>query len=179
MIPVLSLTLLLNHTQQPNIVALANAPSAVQQAHVDDLWEYVQTLCGRKVPPPLVYFTREEEPPTSPPFLAFYYEHTRVLRISPEAVKPRNLSLGYVYLVVGHEMLHYALVDRRPVQEHHCLFAREGLEERITDFLVTHEIAHPFLRAMRLESRCEAELLPHHDAVHGASSQQPTDLTPR
>lgn len=169
MSPVHLLPLLLAFTQTPIIVPLSNAPSAIDQAHVDALWEFVQTLCGRKVPPPLVYFTREEEPPTSPPFLAFYYEHTRVLRISPEAVTPRRLATGYVYLVVGHEMLHYALADRRPVEEHHCLFAREGLEERIADFLVMNGIGHPFLRAMRLESRCEAELQPHDDAVHGAS----------
>ncbi|HJS58286.1 MAG TPA: hypothetical protein VKA01_09315 [Vicinamibacteria bacterium] len=172
MSPVFALTLLLNITEPPVIVALSNAPTAVDQHRVDELWEFVQTLCGRKVPPPVVYFTREEEPPTSPPFLAFYYEHTRVLRISPEAVKPRNLAMGYVYLVMGHEMLHYALVDRRPVEEHHCLFARDGLEQRIADYLVSHEIAHPFLRAMPLESRCEAEMLPHRDAVHGSSSHQ-------
>lgn len=170
--PVLLITLLLGLTHPPNIVGLFNAPDTVDQGNVDALWEFVQTLCGRKVPPPLVYFTPEEEPPTSPPFLAFYYEHTRVLRISPVAVTPRRLVTGYVYLVVGHEMLHYALVDRRPVEEHHCLFAREGFEERIADFLVTHHIGHPFLQAMRLEDRCEAELQPHSDAVHGAASRQ-------
>ncbi len=169
MSPVLLLLLLLPYNLPPNIVSLTNAPGGVEQAHVDALWGFVQTLCGRKVPPPLVYFTREDEPPTSPPFLAFYYEHTRVLRISPEAVNRRHLATGYVYLVMGHEMLHYALVDRRPVEEHHCLFAREGLEERIAEFVVENEIGHSVLRLMHVESRCEAEVEPHGDAVHGAS----------
>jgi hypothetical protein len=168
--PALLLTLLLDLAQRPIVVSLSNAPVAIDQGHVDSLWEFVQTFCGRKVPPPLVYFTREEEPPASPQFLAFYYDHTRVLRVSPEAVTRRRLALGYPYLVVGHEMLHYALADRIPVEQHHCLFAKEGFEERIADFVVAHDMGHPFLRAMRLEDRCEAELGPHDDGVHGASS---------
>jgi hypothetical protein len=163
------LTVLLAVTPTPNIVTLSNAPGGIEQSHVDALWEFVQTLGGRKVPPPLIYFTREEEPPPTPPFLAFYYEHTRVLRISPVAVTQNRVATGYAYLVLGHEMLHYALADRRPVEEHHCLFATEGFELRIMDFLVLNNIAYPMLRIMPLESRCEAERLPHHDAVHGAA----------
>jgi hypothetical protein len=166
------LPLLLACTRLPNIVSLSNAPQAIEQAHVDALWEFVQTIGGRKVPPPLVYFTREDEPPASPPFLAYYYEHTRVLRISREAITPRRLATGYVYLILGHEMLHYAWADRRPVEEHHCLFAREGFEERIADFVVVHDIGHPFLRAVHLQDTCDGEDQSRNEPTHTASTRQ-------
>jgi hypothetical protein len=142
------------------VVSLTNAPGPVSQAHADALWEFVQTLVGRKEPPPLVYFTSEEEPPVSTKFLAFYYEHTNVIRITPRALRwgiSDGVSTGYVYLVLGHEMLHYALVDRVPVQQHHCLFVRERYRERIAEFLVRHEIGHPFLQVMGEEADgCDA-----------------------
>ena len=142
------------------IVPLTNPPGPVNQSHADALWEFVQTLVGRKDPPPLVYFTSEEEPPVSSQFLAFYYEHTNIIRITPRAMRwglydanaTGGLSTGYVYLVIGHEMLHYALADRVPVEQHHCLFVRERYRERIAEFLVQNEIGHPFLQVMREEA---------------------------
>ena len=135
------------------VVPLTNPPSVVNQPHVDALWEFVQTLAGRKDPPPIVYFTSEEEPPASTRFLAFYYEQTRIVRISPLVVQQTRLaSLGYVYLVLGHEMLHYVLVDRVPMEKHHCLFVQEGFREQIAEFLVQNGIGHPFLQVMREEA---------------------------
>lgn len=167
----LILPLLLACTWKPTIVSLSNAPQAVEQSHVDALWEFVQTIGGRKVPPPLVYFTREDEPPASTPFLAFYYEHTRVLRISREAATPARVATGYVYLIIGHEMLHYAWVDRRPVEEHHCLFLQEGFEERIADFVVVHKIGFPFLRAVPLQDSCDGDLQSRNEPVHATASR--------
>jgi len=144
------------------VVPLTNAPDVVTQANVDALWEYVQTLVGHKDPPPLVYFTSEEEPPLSPQFLAYYYNHTNILRVSPAVtgrdprssigLPPNYAAMGYVYLVLGHEMLHYALADRVAVEEHHCLFVHEGYRDRIADFLVKQGAIHPFLKQMREEA---------------------------
>ena len=108
------------------VVPLANPPRVVNQSDVDALWEFVQTLTASRNLPPEVYFALEEEPPPSPSFLAYYYEHTRVVRVSPLAVKT-DRGLGSVYVVLGHEMLHYALADHEPVAKHHCLFAQEVL----------------------------------------------------
>lgn len=144
------------------VVPLTNAPDTVSQTHVDALWEYVQTLVGHKEPPPLVYFTGEEEPPLSPQFLAYYYNHTNILRISPAVVgrdsvnsagfPPHLAAMGYVYLVLGHEMLHYALANRVAVEEHHCLFVHEGYRDRIAEFLVQQGAVHPYLKVMREET---------------------------
>ena len=142
------------------IVSLTNPPGPLNQGHTDGLWEFVQTLVGHKDPPPLVYFTSEEEPPISTKFLAFYYEHTNIIRITPRALRwglSDGISTGYVYLILGHEMLHYALVDRVPVQQHHCLFVQEHYREQIAAFLVQNGIGHPFLQVMReAADGCEA-----------------------
>ncbi len=140
-------------------VVMFNAPAVVQQRRVDELWEFVQTLAGRKEPPPLVYFSTEQEPARSAKFLGFYYEHTHVIRISPLAVR-RGLyhpSLGHVYLVLGHEMLHYALAGRVPVEEHHCLFVREGYQKRVVEHLVNSGASHPFLLVADEPSGCDAK----------------------
>jgi hypothetical protein len=130
------------------VVPLANPPTTVDQAGVDSLWEFVQTLTASRNLPPEIYFTREDEPPTSPAFLAYYYEHTRVVRVSPLAVQ-KHSGLGYVYLILGHEMLHYALADHEAVEKHHCLFVERGYRERIVEFLVAAGIAHPMLRVLQ------------------------------
>jgi hypothetical protein len=133
------------------VVSFTNPPGQLSQDHADQLWELVQSLAGQKKPPPVVYFSSEEEPPVSSKFLAFYYEHTNVIRMSPRALRwglSDGIGTGYVYLVLGHEMLHYALVDQVPVQEHHCLFVREHYRERIAEFLVRNGIGHPFLQVM-------------------------------
>ena len=130
------------------VVPLANPPRVVNQSDVDALWEFVQSLTASRNLPPEVYFTREDEPPASPSFLAYYYEHTRVVRVSPLAIK-RDAGLGHVYVIIGHEMLHYALADREPVQKHHCLFVERGYRERIVEFLITSGIGHPVLRLMQ------------------------------
>jgi hypothetical protein len=130
------------------VVPLANPPTVVSQTHVDSLWEFVQTLTASRNLPPEIYFTREDEPPTSPSFLAYYYEHTRVVRVSPVAVQ-MNRGLGYVYLILGHEMLHYALANHEPLEKHHCVFVERGYRERMVEFLITAEIAHPLLRVMQ------------------------------
>lgn len=149
------------------VVPLANTPGIVNPSDVDALWEFVQTLAGPKDPPPFVYFTSEEEPPTSTPFLAFYYEHTRVVRMSPLAVhlglydanaagyRPHLGPTGYVYLVLGHEMLHYTLADRVPMEKHHCLFVHEGYRQRIAEFLVRNGMAHPSLLFLQEPTGCE------------------------
>ena len=142
-------------------VSLTNPPGPVSQAHADALWEFVQVLVGQhKDPAPLVYFTSEEEPPVSVKFLGFYYEHTNIIRITPRAMRwglSDGLSTGYTYLILGHEMLHYALVDRVPVQQHHCLFVQQRYRERIAAFLVERGMAHPFLQVMREDADgCDA-----------------------
>src|SRR3990172_586111 len=136
-------------------VALYNPPPAVEPAHVDALWEFVQTLVGPLALAPEVYFTAEDDPPVTLPFLAFYYEHTRVLRIVPRAW--REGVTGRVYVIVGHEMLHYCLVDRVPVPEHHCLIAHEKYERRIASFLVARGAAHPFLERGPFYETCEED----------------------
>ena len=129
------------------VVPLANPPRVVKQSDVDALWEFVQTLTACRNLPPEVYFAREEEPLRSASFLAYYYEHTRVVRVSPLAVKADH-GLGSVYVVLGHEMLHYALADQEPVAKHHCLFVQRAYRERIVEFLITTGIGHPALRLM-------------------------------
>ena len=63
-----------------------------------------------------------------------------------------NRGLGYVYLILGHEMLHYALADRETVDKHHCLFVEKGYREQIVEFLVSSGIAHPLLRVVQESS---------------------------
>ncbi len=136
-----------------------NAPEIVKQGHVDELWEFVQTLVGRKEPPPLVYFSTEEEPVRSARFLGFYYEYTNVIRIGPQAFSHRvyGPAIGYFYVVIGHEMLHYALAGRVPIEEHHCLFGRETYEKRVVEHLVNSGASHPILLAMNEPSGCEVK----------------------
>lgn len=137
-------------------VLLFNAPPVVEQGHVDALWEFVQELLGRKDPAPEVYFPAEDDPPVTSPFLGFYYEHTSVIRVAQRAW--REGVPGKVYLILGHEMLHYALVGRVPITEHHCLFERERYETRLAVWLVSRGVAHPFLAVEPRPGGCVAEV---------------------
>ncbi len=146
-------------TGQAAEVRTFNAPEIVKQRHVDELWEFVQTLAGRKELPPLVYFSTEDEPVRSAKFLGFYYEYTNVIRIGPQAIFHRQFApaLGYFYVVIGHEMLHYVLAGRIPIEEHHCLFVRENYEKRIAEHLVNSGASHPILLATNEPSGCEVK----------------------
>jgi hypothetical protein len=139
-------------------VLLVNAPASVSQGVAEELWARVQKIAAtHRELAPEVFFPGEEEPPSSPAFLAYYYERTNVIRVSPMALR-RGLVPGELYLLIGHEMLHYALASTVPIPEHHCLFKRRALDLAVADYLIERGEAHPFLRYQLVPFDCEGKL---------------------
>lgn len=139
-------------------VQLINCPPSVRQSEVDALWAYVQEIGAPRDVEPSVYFAEEDEPKPSMPFLAFYYGQTNIVRVSQSAWHSASLPPrpeGFVYLVLGHEMLHYALAREVPIREHHCLFERRSYQLRLADYLIGRGVAHPVLRLVPLPEGCE------------------------
>jgi len=127
----------------------------VEQVAVDDLWSFVQLMVDVTEPlAPEVYFAGEDEPGMSGQFLAYYYERTNVLRVSQSAHRRQD---GYPYLVVAHEMQHYALRHEVPLPDHHCRFAERRYWQMSAAYLVGRGLVYPYLVRIDGDRPCETK----------------------
>jgi hypothetical protein len=96
-------------------------------------------------------------------FLAFHYDHTNRIQISPritflryylsDAYGIMHETVGYGFYVAAHEMLHYVLENNGvPSRLHHCLFVTEknahSLMSDMADYLVAQNISAPIIRKL-------------------------------
>lgn len=100
-------------------------------------------------------------------FLAFHYDHTNRIQISPAQTFLRfyvnnpygfkEETVGYGFYVASHEMLHYVLEnDGIPGRLHHCLFVSEknghSLMGDIAHYLIQEKISSSMVEKVGLES---------------------------
>jgi hypothetical protein len=103
----------------------------------------VERVSGDESLPPIITFTNAEGA------LGFYYEGTNQIHISPHAlstgtVNPPSQGTGFVYVVIGHEMFHYAYRRSIPMERHHFYF-KHYLQDRLIKWLVDKEIVLPIM----------------------------------
>jgi hypothetical protein len=137
---------------------------------VTSVWEFVEHLTGIHKPPPVIKIGAFDG--SIPKHtLAWFYEGTYLIQISPEAIArdsrvvrepyEHTVLRGFVYMSLAHEMAHYAWDGRLPLAYHHCFFEHRGYPEATAQFLVDKGLAPQSLLLPRadltLTSGCEAE----------------------
>ncbi len=137
---------------------------------VASVWAFVEELTGIHKHQPVVKIEPFDES-VPKDALAWFYEGTDVIQISPVAVAKdtviirepyRHTALrGFVYMTLAHEMTHYAWDGRLPIGYHHCFFEVRGYPEATARFLVEKGLApHTILlpRAdLTLTSGCDSQ----------------------
>ncbi len=105
--------------------------------------------------------------PFPPTFLAFHYDHTNRIQLSPshtflryyqnDPYGVKSETVGYGFYVVSHEMMHHVLEqDGIPGPLHHCLFVTERngrtLMQEMAKYLIDQKISSTFIQNFGYEA---------------------------